>query len=53
MYPEFDFVFLFDHSASHARQRPDGLHQHRMNKHLGQQSWLDVRNFQLEEGYLG
>jgi hypothetical protein len=25
MHPEFDFVLLFDHSAGHARQQPDGL----------------------------
>ena len=31
MHPSYDFVFLFDHSAGHAKQRPDGLNQHRMN----------------------
>jgi hypothetical protein len=23
MHPSYDFVFLFDHSAGHAKQRPD------------------------------
>ena len=31
MHPSYDFVFLFDHSTGHAKQRPDGLNQHRMN----------------------
>jgi len=25
MYPKFDFLFLFDHSCGHDKQRPDGL----------------------------
>ncbi len=35
MHPAYDFVFLFDHSACHAKQRPDGLNQHRMNRSFG------------------
>ena len=35
MLPEYDFIFLFDHSAGHAKQRLDGLNQHRMNKAFG------------------
>jgi hypothetical protein len=31
MHPSYDFVFLFDHSSGHAKQRPDSLNQHRMN----------------------
>lgn len=30
--PTYNFVFLFDHSAVHTKQRPDGLNQHHMNK---------------------
>jgi hypothetical protein len=35
MHPAFDFLFLFDHSSGHAKQRPDGLNQHRMNRTFG------------------
>jgi hypothetical protein len=31
MHPEFDFVFLFDHSAGHVQQKTEGMNQHRMN----------------------
>ena len=32
MHPNFHFVFLFDHSLGHAKQRPDGLSATKMNK---------------------
>jgi hypothetical protein len=53
MHPEFDFVFLFDHSAGHARQQPDGLNQHRMNKAFGGKAVL-MRDtlIQQEQGFL-
>jgi hypothetical protein len=35
MHRAYDFVFLLDHSAGHAKQRPDGLNQHRMNRSFG------------------
>ena len=38
MHPAFDFVFLFGHSAGHAKQRPDGLNQHSMNRSFGGKS---------------
>ena len=54
MHPEFDFVFLFNHSAGHARQRPDGFNQHRMNKAFGGKAVL-MRDtlIQQEQGFLG
>jgi hypothetical protein len=33
--PLYDFVSLFDHNSGHAKQRPDGLNQHRMNRSFG------------------
>ena len=55
MHPCYDFVFLFDHSAGHAKQQPDGLNQHRMNRAFGGKSvpmmW-DTIMIQ-EERYLG
>ena len=54
MHPSYDFVFLFDHSAGHAKQRPDGLNQHRMNQSFGGKIPL-MRDTLIaqEEGYLG
>jgi hypothetical protein len=54
MHPTSDFVFLFDHSSRHAKQRPDGLNHPRMNRSFGgkatrMRSTLIVQ----EQGYLG
>ena len=35
LYPEFDIMFLFDHSCGHDRQRPDGLNPLKMGKYFG------------------
>ncbi|KAI2493895.1 hypothetical protein MHU86_20622 [Fragilaria crotonensis] len=35
LHPNVHFVFLFDHSSGHAKQRPDGLNASRMNKSFG------------------
>ena len=35
LHPEFDFLFLFDHSCGHDRQRPDGLSVTKVNKTAG------------------
>jgi hypothetical protein len=35
LWPEFDYVFLFDHSCGHDRQRPDGLTVTGLNKGMG------------------
>jgi hypothetical protein len=35
LWPEFDYVFLFDHSCGHDRQRPDGLTTVGLNKGFG------------------
>ena len=54
MHPEFEYVFLFDHSSGHAKQRPDGLNQHRMNRAFGGKT-PPMRNTLIieEEGFLG
>ena len=54
MHPSYDFVFLFDHSSGHAKQRPDGLNQHRMNRAFGGKA-APMRNTVImqEEGFLG
>ena len=54
MYPTFDFVFLFDHSSGHAKQRPDGLNHHRMNRTFGgKANRMRDTIIESEEGYLG
>ena len=35
LYPQFDFVFLFDHSNGHDRLRPDGLSVTNVSKYFG------------------
>ena len=35
LYPQFDFLFLFDHSCGHDRQKEDGLNVERMTKSYG------------------
>ncbi len=34
IYPQFDFVFLFDHSSGHDKQREDGLNIKKWQKGL-------------------
>jgi hypothetical protein len=54
MHPAYDFVFLFDHSAGHAKQRPDGLNQHRMNRSFGGKAApMHSTIILCEQGYLG
>jgi hypothetical protein len=35
MYPQFNFVFLFDHSSGHSKKRISGLDASSMNKEFG------------------
>ena len=35
LYPQFDIVFLFDHSCGHDKQRPDGLNANNISKGYG------------------
>ena len=35
LYPDHDYLFLFDHSCGHDRQREDGLSVTRMSKYYG------------------
>ncbi len=32
LYPQYDFLFLFDHSCSHDKQQPNGLNVENMLK---------------------
>ena len=54
MKPEWELVFLFDHSSGHSKQRPDGLNSSRMNKGFGGKCpIMRTTLIQKESGYLG
>ena len=54
LHPEFDYLFLFDHSCGHDRQREDGLNVENMSKSFGgKQSNLRDTLIKEEAGYLG
>ncbi|KAI2509347.1 hypothetical protein MHU86_5100 [Fragilaria crotonensis] len=54
MHPQYDFIFLFDHSSGHAKQRPDGLNHLRMNRSYGgKATHMRTTLIEQEEGYLG
>ena len=36
LWPDFDVLFLFDHSCGHDRRRPDGLTTKSLNKGFGE-----------------
>lgn len=54
MYPQFDYVFLFDHSCGHDKQRDDGLNVDNMAKgYGGKQSRLCNTNILAKSGFIG
>ena len=54
LYPEFDYLFLFDHSCGHDKQREDGLNVERMLKgYGGKQAVLHDTIIRQEQGYIG
>ena len=53
LHPKFGFMFLFDHSCGHDRQRPDGLSAPKVNKtHGGAQPKMRKSKIETEE-FLG
>ena len=53
MHPQYDFIFLFDHSSGHAKQRPDGLNHLRMNCSFGGKATrMRTTLIEQEERYL-
>jgi hypothetical protein len=54
LYPQYDFVFLFDHSSGHDKQREDGLNIKKMTKGFGgaQRKMRDTA-IKQEKGFLG
>ena len=54
VYPQYDFLFLLDHSRGHDRQREDGLNVEKMSKYFGgKQAHLRNTTIKQEQGYLG
>jgi hypothetical protein len=54
LHPQYDFLFLFDHSCGHDKQQPNGLNAENMSKNYeGQQSSLQSMVIKQENGYLG
>jgi hypothetical protein len=54
-YPQYDFLFLFDHSCGHNRQREDGLNVEKMSKSFGgrAQRKMHETTIKQRQGYLG
>jgi hypothetical protein len=54
LFPEFDLVFLFDHSQGHARRRDNALSaQHMSKSYGGAQPVMRETIIMAEEGFLG
>jgi hypothetical protein len=54
LYPEYDLVFLFDHSQGHARRRDNALSaQHMSKSYGGAQPMMRETTILAEEGFLG
>ena len=50
---KYQYVFYFDHSSGHDRNRPDGLNGNEMNKYFGGKQ-IKMRNSKIkDETYLG
>ena len=54
LHADVHFIFLFDHSSGHAKQRPDGLNASRMNKSFGGKGQMMHSSLiEKEIGFLG
>ena len=54
LHPQYDFLFLFDHSCGHDKQREDGLNVNVMSKSYGgKQRILRTSNIKTHVGFLG
>ena len=54
LYPQYDYLFLFDHSCGHDKQREDGLNVQKMSKlYGGKQPIMRDTVLTKEEGFLG
>ena len=54
LYPDYDLVFMFDHSQGHARKRHGALSAQNMSKNYGgAQAMMRDTTVTAEEGFLG
>ncbi len=54
LYPQFDFLFLFDHSCGHDKQQRDGLNaENKAKSYGGKQHYLRPTIIKQEKNYLG
>ena len=54
LFPSYDYLFLFDHSCGHEKQREDGLNMENMSKtYGGKQRLIQPTLIKEEAGYLG
>jgi hypothetical protein len=54
MHPNISFLFVFNHSSDHAKQCPDGLNHHRVNRTFGGKATrMRTTNIEQEQGFLG
>jgi hypothetical protein len=53
LYPQFDYIFLFDHSSGHAKKCADGLNMTLMNRGYGGENDMRSTTIEKAEGYLG
>jgi hypothetical protein len=54
LYPQFDFVFLFDHSQGHAKKLTNGLDAYTMNRGHGEaQPRMRESTIKDHDGFLG
>ena len=54
LWPQYDYLFLFDHSCGHDKQRADGLNAENMLRgYGGKQALLRDTTIEQEEGCLG
>jgi hypothetical protein len=54
LYPQFDFVFMFDHSQGHAKKLTNGLDAYSMNRgYGGAQPRMRESKIKEHDGYLG
>lgn len=54
LYPQFDFIFMFDHSSGHTKKRRGGLDASGMNKWFGGAQPTMRRTYTpTVDGYLG
>ncbi len=54
LYPQYDYVFLFDHSCSHDKQWEDDLNVQKLGKSYGgKQTAMRDTVISKKDGYLG